>query len=505
MPPRRKKVEVVEVTAEQKAEAEAVKPLIDFSNNEVQRDFVFSDNRKTAAIGSIRGGKTWGGSGRLMMISDLMPGSRFLVGRRDFNDLFNTTLKELLNFVSARNGGDWKTPGPYVDHYDGQFHDLYIRTKGEPSVWFFRHLKEVGKQLGMETSGYFIDQFEEIDEEVYEHIISRKTWWNASRREEFRLKYGFYPKDFEMLTCNPDPGWVRGFLFEQEDQNSKYYTDPRDRWSIFNFDIENNRKNLAPGYIEEMERRHSKAWVERFLRGSWDIKGGQIYEEFNENVHVIDPIPLRRHWLRFLALDWGYDHPACALWGAVDERGTLYIYDELYGRKRLVSEFAADMHRMTKGHNAAPKADDEGGLLVWMDPSTDQHHGIGSRSVMGEFREHKIYGMPANNSVDAGINKVAERLKYDFLAKPPVNPSLYIFRKCVNLTRGMKLYVAQPANSAGISTGKPVKKDDDAVDALRYLTMAVLEAISGTHVRKRASPDDFSSYVFNKHMIPRAD
>lgn len=481
---------------------EDISPVLSFENNPVQESFVFYPGRRVAYAGAIRSGKTVGACARKLFLAELMPGSRFLIGRKDFNDLFNTTLKEFCRLVAARNGGDWKTPGPLVLKYDGEFHDLYIRTRGEPSIFYFRHLKEIGKQLGVETSGYFIDQIEEIDEDVFDHIHSRMTWWNTERREKFNRLYGFYPKSFETLACNPDPGWIKPFLFEQEDENSRFYRDERDRFKLYEADVEQNRKNLPPGWIEEQMRTHARSWVERFLRGSWNIRGGAIYEDFDEDVHGIEAIKLPAHWPRFISLDWGMNHPTAVHWGAVDEKSNLYVYDEYFGSGKFVSQVAEEIHRKTKGHNAAPWADDYGGLIVWMDPSTNQHHGIDERTIMDEFRNHKIYGVNANNHVLAGINKVRERLVHDLHAKPPVKPTLFIFkRNCPALIQGMKVYIWQPDNSQGISPERPVKKDDDAVDSLRYLTMAVLETSSPGAKKKSKVKNEMDRYIIDHFLL----
>lgn len=482
--------------------AAEISPVLKFENNRVQEEFVFWPGRRVAYAGAIRSGKTVGACARKLFFCQLMPGSHFLIGRKDFNDLYNTTLKEMFRLISASNGGDWRTPGPLVVKYDGQFHDLYLRTKGEPSVLHFRHLKEISKQLGVETSGYFIDQLEEVDEEVFSHIHSRMTWWNVERREKFKAQYGFYPQSFETLALNPDPGWTKGLMFDQDDRDSVYYREEQDRFKLFEADVEQNRKNLPPGWIEEQMRTHPKSWVDRFLRGSWDIRGGAVYEDFNEAVHGIEAFKIPGHWPRFISLDWGYNHYCAVHWGAVDENGTLFIYDEYYDRGKLVSQVAATIHEKTKKHSAAPWADDSGGLLLWMDPATNQHHGVVERTVMGEFREHKIYGMKANNDVNAGINKVAERLKFDSTCQPAITPKMFIFRKnCPNLIREFKLYVWQPPNAQGISSGRPVKKDDDACDSARYLVMAVLENTSQGAPPRNKNDDPYGDYILKHFML----
>ena len=475
-----------------------VSPLISFEKHRKQERFVFSKKPKTAAVGAIRSGKTKGSIARLLWLSDLYPGSQFLVGRKDFTDLYTTTLKDLFAMVSARNGADWRQPGPAVVKYDGEFHDLYLRTKGDSSVLHFRHLKELHKQLGDETTGYLIDQAEEVEEEIYSHITSRTTYWNTERSAKFKERYGYIPRKFEMLTANPDPGWIKALLLEQED------VDPRDKWELFQFNIRDNEENLPPDYIESMERTHPKSWCVRWLDGDWNIKGGAIYEEFDEDIHGIEEFSIPSHWPRFLALDWGLNHPTAAHWGAVNEYGWLYVYDELFVRGKLVSEVAKMLKGKTAHHTARPEADMEGGLLVAMDPSTNQHHGIVERSVMSEFREHGIYGRNANNDVLAGINKVRERLHHDLKRKPPIKPTVFIFKnKCPELIKGLKTYAWQPPNQQGIFTERPIKKDDDSADSFRYLNMAVLESTSGPRPPQKKRRDEFADFIVKTHMLPR--
>ena len=465
--------------------------ILSFKNNKMQEEFVFSPKRKTAYTGAIRSGKTLGGAARILYHADIMPGSNILVGRKYFTDLKATTMKEVLALIAARNGGNALEPGPLVIRSDGSAggHSIYLRTQWLPSAIHFRPVDKIGKQLGLEISEYFLDQLEEVDPEVFDHVRSRLSWWNTQRREKFKEKLGYYPQTFESIAANPDPGWLKELLFEKESAD----------WLHFQTTVEHNRKNLPPGFIEELLRTHPKAWVERFLNGSWDIRGGAVYQEFDENVHCVEPFRIPNHWPRFCAMDWGFNHPCCVLWGAVSEKGELYIYDELYCVGKLVSEVADFMHSKSKKHTAVHRADD-GGLVIFIDPSTNAHHGLVDRNIMGEFAENKVYGVPANNAVTAGINKVAERLHFDPERK--VKPKLFIFRGlCPQLVRTMKLYAWQPVNRNMDNVDRPIKKDDDPPDALRYLVMGVLETASDPKPMERKNKNEFDNMILEKYFL----
>ena len=78
--------------------------------------------------------------------------------------------------------------------------------------------------------------------------------------------------------------------------------------------------------------------------------------------------------------------------------------------------------------------------------------------------------MLGNNDVDAGINRVASLMAGE-------NPRLFIDPSCKNLIREIKSYrwdewANRKQNTKKQLKAAPKKKDDHAVDALRYLVMS---------------------------------
>ena len=473
-------------------EAQGLAPVLDFRGNPLQEQFVFCPDRRTAYAGAIRSGKTVGACARVLFHAQMYPGSRILVGRKFFTDLESTTLKELFRLVAAQNGGSARSPGPLLIKHEGGSgqHTLWIRTKGAPSEINCRPCAEINKQLGLEISEYFLDQAEELDEDVFLHIQSRVSYWNAERIAKFKAEFGYTPRTWETITANPDPGWIKDLLFG----------DHAKEWTLFETDIEHNRANLGPEFIEDLYRRMPKDWCDRFLKGSWEIRGGAVYKEYSDDIHLCEPFKIPAHWPRFLAHDWGISsrHRCVFLWGTVDEAGRLYITDELSVTDKQVSEVAALVMQKTLQDKSWPLEGD-GGILAVMDPATNQRHGTG-RTVLGEFAQHKIYGRNANNDLQAGINKVGERLHVDPKRK---RPGMFLFRgKCPFLQRGLKLYQWAPANANGLASGKPIKKDDDEVDCLRYLVMDVLEQVSGGKPPDDDRKDPYGDFIMKTFMLP---
>ena len=74
-----------------------------------------------------------------------------------------------------------------------------------------------------------------------------------------------------------------------------------------------------------------------FLYGNWDIFEGQYFDEFNADIHVINPFAIPEHWKRYIAIDYGLD--MCAvLWVARDTEGNAYVYKEFQQPNLIVSQ-----------------------------------------------------------------------------------------------------------------------------------------------------------------------
>lgn len=93
------------------------------------------------------------------------------------------------------------------------------------------------------------------------------------------------------------------------------------------------------------------AWPEAerraYLDGDWNAFTGQVFK-LVPGVHTWtwtafkarvegetlgkDGVPLT--WTRYRLLDWGFAHPYCVLWIAVDHDGRAWVYREMYGVKR---------------------------------------------------------------------------------------------------------------------------------------------------------------------------
>lgn len=204
---------------------------------------------------------------------------------------------------------------------------------------------------------------------------------------------------------------------------------------------------LTEEYIQELKSSFSGVYYDRFIRGLWVLAEGLVYDEFDQDTHKIDPFPIPGHWTRFRALDYGYIHPFVCLWGAMDEDGRIYIYDEHYENRKLLNHHATMM-----GMRA--------GRISWTVADHDAQDNA-------EMRSLGVATKNAKKDIETGVKRVKAR----FIVQGDGKPRLYIFSNCKNLIKQLGLYSWD--KKSGREKEEPKKKDDDGPDALRYMVMEV--------------------------------
>ena len=307
--------------------------------------------------------------------------------------------------------------------------------------------EEMERIKSMEFGWFAIDEATETYEEMFTLLASRLRW---------KLTNGENPPYYGLLASNPEPGWVK-----------KRFVDSRHDNHIFIPALPKDNPWLPEGYDEGLRKMFPEEAAKRYLDGSWDIFEGQVYKEFDRNIHIFSHDIFQgsdsRYFEKFRSIDHGYVNPTCCLWFCVDFDGNLWIYDEHYQSGWTINEHAKEIHRKSG----------EGHMITLCDPSmfsrTMQKAGR-AWSPADEYRDNGIicmrpYGDDGKLTEISGINLVKQRLK----AK-----SLFIHERCRNTINEMiaykwrKLRLSDQNNRA---PEQPVDKENHAMDALRYGVM----------------------------------
>lgn len=171
---------------------------------------------------------------------------------------------------------------------------------------------------------------------------------------------------------------------------------------------------------------------------------GRIYA-IDPSVHIVPAFRPPDHWPRYAGVDFGARNPTAALWAAYDaDNDQIHVYAEHYAANLPISAHARAIKAAEAGH---PEV-----MLRWADPE--------GRQQRIDLIGHGVSTAPARKDVRAGISAVQGRLA---LADDGT-PGLLIHDCCRALIRESEAYCWRPD---GVDA--PVKRDDHACDALRYL------------------------------------
>lgn len=200
-------------------------------------------------------------------------------------------------------------------------------------------------------------------------------------------------------------------------------------------------------------------------QGRYVQMGGLIYNKYFGEKNIIKPIvdgphwpEFQKKWLHFAGMDHGFNNPTCWLWACTDEEGRIVVYDEYYVEKEVVSTHAYNILERESSFDV------DIGYRVG-DPSIRNTDPITGTSVQLEYIEQGVSIVPGNNDVSAGIVRVARLFE---------SGQILITENCEKLIWELGRYRWAKWSTKRIE-GKnnpkdvPVKKDDHACDALRYL------------------------------------
>ncbi|HEX7073353.1 MAG TPA: phage terminase large subunit [Hyphomicrobiaceae bacterium] len=400
---------------------------IDYTPLPRQAEFHRSPARYRAYIGGFGSGKTRCGCMEALVTALEHPGSLGVIARQTYPELRDTTQRtffeeclpqELLRLSTWRRS-------------EGHL----ILPNG--SEVLFRYLENADETLkSLNLSWFYIDEASEVAETVFLMLQSRL-------RNPIGPRRGW-------ITSNPAG---HDWMYRRFVSREAIPPEGRQDYALIHAPTREN-VHLPPGYVESLLSSYPPEWVRKYLDASFDVFEGQIFTEFDESKHVIDPLPdgIPEGWEKLAGFDYGLRNPTAVVWAAVDWDGNVIIYDEHYQ-----AEWPPEMH--------AKEILRRGKVPIYADPSVF-NRGPTGEAVGNIYHEQGVTLIPAQNDVDAGINRIHEWLSGD-------PPRLRIYRTCSNLIRELKGYRWAPRRTAvGDEPERPLKQDDHAVDALRYLLMA---------------------------------
>lgn len=253
-------------------------------------------------------------------------------------------------------------------------------------------------------------------------------------------------------TMTPLKGltWVYDEIYQNKKCDPEVWHEHME-WADNPFLLENEVKELTNNMsAEELDARRY---------GKFTFFGGLVYSEFDENTHIIEPFSVPYDWYDNISIDPGLKNPLSAHWYAVDYDGNVYVIAEHYESGKDIDYHANKIHEISKSLNWHKNYN--GMLSALIDSAANQRTLSSSKSVVELFYDRNILVNPnVNKDLFSGIATVKSYLK-----NSNNEAKLFIFKNCVHLIREIKGYFW------GVED-RPQKKDDHALDELRYYLMS---------------------------------
>jgi phage terminase large subunit len=431
-------------------------------------------------------GKTTSGCAEFFMRLMEFPGTNSIVARKTRPELRTTTWAMLVDGDTQPTG--WQgIPREVIETYNKS--DLYIKLRNGSQIHGLP-LDDPKKLENYNLGLCMIDQAEEVEEDVLLKIHGRLRQ-HSSPRESIWL---FNPNGHNYL-------WKR-------------FIDPNrlDTWKERYKCVEAtpfDNPNLPEDYLEQFEGL-PKHWYDRFVLGSHDVFVGQIFVEFDPDLHVIPPFFIPRDWERWCSIDPGIGHHGAVNWIARDYNNNCFLYRELVEKGKDVAWWAEEL--LLREELPDFGGPNEEIYVRLIGPEAQQRQQTDGRTVRGVFEEEGVDCELADKDPLARINRISARLRpipdHDHpLGEDPVPvygndgelkgygaPTFYVFETCEYTREQLPQYRWRPVRmnfAEEDAPERPRKKDDHTVDNIGHIFLSMGDSLPDVPENSRPkSPEE---------------
>lgn len=333
------------------------------------------------ATEQLYGGAAGGGKSLLMRYAALIwasaiPGLQVYLFRRLHEDLVKTHIEGRRGFRAIL--------AAHPDIAEVVADEIRFKNGSKIYLCHCQHEKDRFKYASAEFDVLLIDELTEFTEIIYRFFRIRLRATALPVPKEYE---GLFPR----ILCGTNPvgpgklfarqTWVdRLPPFEIHRMSKQEGGMLRQFIPAF---LEDNHTLMEedPEYEDRLEGLGSKALTKAYREGDWYSAEGTFFDNWDARRHVIKPIPIRAHWLRYRSADWGYGNPFCIHWfavvgedvvvprdgdiaGYVIPKGAIIMYREWYGCpedkinigiKLSVEEVAAGIKEIERNEPSDPQ------------------------------------------------------------------------------------------------------------------------------------------------------
>jgi PBSX family phage terminase large subunit len=242
-------------------------------------------------------------------------------------------------------------------------------------------------------------------------------------------------------TCNPEGPvhWLKKDFIDRAHELDLIY------WSF----VMDDNPSLTENFKNNLKKEYGYGvWYRRLILGEWAVSTGIVYDSFDDLNLYENPKHNPVYYIA--ALDYGTINPTCCVVASVNPSvwPQICIEEEYYydpvktGRSKSDAELADDIKRFLSYRPIRS---------LFVDPS--------AASLKVELRAKDIPVLDAINDVIQGIQITSKFIN---------GKNVLIHKSCKNLREQLQSY-QWDHKAAERGEDKPLKSNDHAVDALRYL------------------------------------
>jgi PBSX family phage terminase large subunit len=414
-----------------------------------QMEFIINSTKRwNIAHGAVRTGKTVCTVFRFMQAVDICPDSKIFIVGHTFDTAYRNVIRLLMESEELSCFRPFLTwSGKKLYYKDKSI--IVLGAKDEGALGAFQ---------GDTYSLVYCDEMTLYPQSIIEMIDSRLS------------------KDYSMgfAAMNPKhPTHILKSWIDKAEQNHPEY------YSLL-FEMDDN-PYLPADYVKHMKENKTGIFYKRNVLGLWCLAEGAIFDFFDRKNHIVDRPPAAAdYWLA--GIDYGAVNPfACVLVGVHTGHHSglgkiMWAQHEYYwnpamtNRQKTNTEFANDVANFLEPYDIRG---------VYIDPS--------AAAFKLELNRRGIHTVSTNNDVLDGISKMIDDLK---------TRRLLICKECPNLIREIESYVWD-SKAAEKGWDEPLKRNDHAVDALRYVSATHMIPTLSSH---RHNPGDYVQRRFHSNF-----
>lgn len=241
-------------------------------------------------------------------------------------------------------------------------------------------------------------------------------------------------------------------------------------WKYYHFTSYDNPYIDAEEIDKARMEMDDDSFQQEFM-GEFRKMAGLIYTNFNRDTHMVDVPANLAQYTHFRSLDFGFGHNAALGYFAVNTDGTaIYCYDGLY-RNQLDTDQLADTIKVKDAGKHISNA--------WADSAQPQI--IQDLINKGVFFSGVTKGA---DSVLKGITSVSKLLK---VRADTGKPTLMFAKHLTWIADEFEQYRwVQNKNENSAQREVPLKRNDDAMDMVRYFCTSYMQPYEEEPVQKQA-------------------